>query len=535
MFGAAYGGGSLLQASFHGAGGPLHPGHTHGWSSLSLTTPARSQTTTPSLDTGSLTGVDNMSSMSSPIGGPFSDFSGSGLSNRAFGSPATSDEALHRVDSLSQQVVALENTVQKLVSAVSTLTNAVRNPANPNEAFWMREGYTGYFRQPRIAAKSADLARLKTAHPGIKLWLRSDYKKPTSAQRQRLKKAAGATNRVNDVNTTGRYIEDWDGEVIGGKELGYIREEARNLFEDVLAAGKATRRYKSIGHQIHCAMVYVLELKFPYLTLCADHWKAALAISDIYRHWAKHIKSGLVGEDGRPDTGEVDDDEDDDEDEEDDGEEEQDGDGATAGTKRKSAPAKSSGSGNKRLRIDNPVDDPALLSMSSKSPPPPPPPPVDNLPPPLVLPPPAPPVDNSPPLEPETQEDSTPPDLFASVVVVPLPRTLPPPRAPLPPPPPATTSPSTKSKTAGPKKAEPHATYTTPRNLYLVVYAIDVGGSTAEFSERWRALEQEKPPSALFQAYDKYSKELKKASASRPSVEDIRKRINAIMGPSAAV
>ncbi|KAJ7755762.1 hypothetical protein B0H14DRAFT_2978110 [Mycena olivaceomarginata] len=216
----------------------------------------------------------------------------------------------------------------------------------------MREGYTSYFRQPRIAPKSADLARLKTAHPGIKLWLRSDYKKPTSTQRQRLKKAAGATNRVNDVNTTGRYIEDWDGEVIGGKELGFIREESRNLFEDVLAAGKATRRYKNIGHQIRCAMVYVLELKFPYLALCADHWKAALAISDIYRHWAKHIKSGLVGEDGRPDAGDVDDD-DDDEDEEDDGEEGQNGDGATAGAKRKNAPDKSSGSGNKRPRIDN--------------------------------------------------------------------------------------------------------------------------------------------------------------------------------------
>ncbi|KAJ6628437.1 hypothetical protein B0H10DRAFT_1940606 [Mycena sp. CBHHK59/15] len=479
---AAYGGGSLLQASFHGAGGPVHPSHTHGWSSSSLTTPARSQTTTPSLDTGSLAGVDDMSSMSSPLGGRFSDFSGSGFSlqNGAFGSPATSDKALHRVDSLSQQVVVLENTVQKLVSAVSTLTDAVRNPANPNEAFWMREGYTGYFRQPRIAAKSADLARLKTAHPGIKLWLRSDYKKPTSAQRQRVKKAAGATNRINNVNTTGRYIEDWDGEVIGGKELGYIREEARNLFEDVLAVGKATRRYKSIGHQIRCAMVYVLELKFPYLTLCADHWKAALAISDIYCHWAKHIKSGLVGEDGRPDA--------------------------------------------------DPIDDPTLLSMSSESPPPPPPPPVDNLMPPLVLPPPAPPVDNSPPPEPETQEDSEPPDLFASVVVAPPPRTLLPPRAPLPPPSPVTTSSTTKSKTAGPKKAEPHAT-----NLYLVVYAIDVGGSTAEFSEQWKALEQEKPPSALFQAYDKYSKELKKASSSRLSVEDIRKHINTIMGPSAAV
>ncbi|KAJ7364461.1 hypothetical protein DFH08DRAFT_839372 [Mycena albidolilacea] len=153
----------------------------------------------------------------------------------------------------------------------------------------------------------------------------------------------------------------------------------------------------------------------------------------------------------------------------------------------------------------------------------------------LVLPPPAPPVDNSPPQEPETQKDSEPTELFASVVIGPPPRTLPPPGPPLPPPPPATASSSTKSKTAGSKKAEPHATYTTHRNLYLAVYALDVGVSTAEFSEWWKALEQEKPPSALFQAYDKYSKELKKASAPRPSLEDIRKCINTVTGTSAAV
>ncbi|KAJ7887019.1 hypothetical protein B0H14DRAFT_3430866 [Mycena olivaceomarginata] len=131
--------------------------------------------------------------------------------------------------------------------------------------------------------------------------------------------------------------------------------------------------------------------------------------------------------------------------------------------------------------------------------------------------------DDSPPPEPETQKDSEPTDLFASVVIGPPPRTLPPPRPSLPPPPPATASSSTKSKTAGSKKAEPHATYTTPQNLYLAVYALT--------TERWKALEQEKSPSALFQYY----KELKQASAPRPSLEDIRKHINTVMGTSAAV
>ncbi|KAJ7340709.1 hypothetical protein DFH08DRAFT_963566 [Mycena albidolilacea] len=132
--------------------------------------------------------------------------------------------------------------------------------------------------------------------------------------------------------------------------------------------------------------------------------------------------------------------------------------------------------------------------------------------------------------------------VLASVVVGPPPCTLPPPWLPLPPPPPATASSSTKSKTAGSKKTEPHATYTTLRNLYLAVYALDMGGLTAEFSEWWKAFEQEKPPSVLFQAwpallpaYNKYSKELKKASIPWLSLEDMRKHINKVMGTSTAV
>ncbi|KAJ7672805.1 hypothetical protein B0H14DRAFT_2657052 [Mycena olivaceomarginata] len=142
----------------------------------------------------------------------------------------------------------------------------------------------------------------------------------------------------------------------------------------------------------------------------------------------------------------------------------------------------------------------------------------------LVLPPPAPPVDNSPPRNRRPKRTPSQPSFCnASVVIGPPPRTLHPPRRPLPPP--ATASSSTKSKTAGSKKAEPHATYTTHRNLYLAVYALDVGGSTAEFSERWKALEQEKPPSAFPE----------KGIRPGPSLEDIRKRINTVTGTSAAV
>ncbi|KAJ7838744.1 hypothetical protein B0H14DRAFT_3869951 [Mycena olivaceomarginata] len=41
------------------------------------------------------------------------------------------------------------------------------------------------------------------------------------------------------------------------------------------------------------------------------------------------------------------------------------------------------------------------------------------------------------------------------------------------------------------------------------VYAVDVGGMTAEYALHWKALTDEKCPSALLKTYDTYSKELK--------------------------
>ncbi|KAJ7361014.1 hypothetical protein DFH08DRAFT_1074108 [Mycena albidolilacea] len=42
------------------------------------------------------------------------------------------------------------------------------------------------------------------------------------------------------------------------------------------------------------------------------------------------------------------------------------------------------------------------------------------------------------------------------------------------------------------------------------VYAVDVGGMTAEYALHWKALTDEKRPSALLKTYDTYSKELKR-------------------------
>ncbi|KAJ7325928.1 hypothetical protein DFH08DRAFT_968565 [Mycena albidolilacea] len=113
-------------------------------------------------------------------------------------------------------------------------------------------------------------------------------------------------------------------------------------------------------------------------------------------------------------------------------------------------------------------------------------------------------------------------NICANVVVPPPPLPL----GSLAPPPPPQPKPAAKTKKGlGPAKA--HPTHTTARNLCLAVYAVDVGGTTAEFALHWRVLVDENPPSALLNAYDTDSRELK--GKQRPAVDEIQKRIQEIL------
>ncbi|KAJ7784018.1 hypothetical protein B0H14DRAFT_2630719 [Mycena olivaceomarginata] len=93
---------------------------------------------------------------------------------------------------------------------------------------------------------------------------------------------------------------------------------------------------------------------------------------------------------------------------------------------------------------------------------------------------------------------------FANVIVPTPPL---PPGSLVPPLPPQSKRTTKTKKGSGPAKA--HPTHMISRNLCLAVYAVDVGGTTAEFTLHWKALTEEKPLSVLLKAYNTYSKSSK--------------------------
>ncbi|KAJ7607723.1 hypothetical protein FB45DRAFT_1011223 [Roridomyces roridus] len=94
---------------------------------------------------------------------------------------------------------------------------------------------------------------------------------------------------------------------------------------------------------------------------------------------------------------------------------------------------------------------------------------------------------------------------------------------PPPPPPAANSSTASAAPAATPtvNPAKPKLDSVTARNIAMAVYAADVGGSNPQFGAHWTALRENCP--LLYQAYEKYSKELKQKGVKElPDLEAIR-------------
>ncbi|KAK7032705.1 hypothetical protein R3P38DRAFT_2773244 [Favolaschia claudopus] len=224
------------------------------------------------------------------------------LGNQDFGSPrlgwfsgsqgsASPDPLVSQVQSLSTELGNVKASLSPLHSKVDQLLELLRNPRDPKHAVWILEAGDAFRRQPRIAPGSPQLAELQARYPSVEIWDPEDFNDKDDVRRV---SKGGGTDKKNDINNSGRYIEHMHGGVIGGKELGEINASLNLLLNDVHTAGKSTPRLRHMGHEVMGAIIFMLENEYPYLGLCSNHWKAKRVISMRYRHWAK--AQGLIGE-----------------------------------------------------------------------------------------------------------------------------------------------------------------------------------------------------------------------------------------------
>ncbi|KAJ7678450.1 hypothetical protein B0H14DRAFT_3536445, partial [Mycena olivaceomarginata] len=327
---------------------------------------------------------------------------------------------------------------------------------------------------------------------------------------------------------------------------------ANHLFFDLLAAGRATRKLAHIGEHVRGALIYMLELRYPHLGLCVEHWKALRIVQDRYRFWAAPFRDRLISYDapvpGTPPPGPS-------------------PPGVppplppTASMAHKRAANDSADSERAKKRQEL-LNDSLLTRI---------PPPSERVPPPetepdtlladveqSTVPPPntepntlladveqstVPPPNTEPNtllVNVEQSTDVVPdsggadgappvqPDMFDDIVVEPppAPPVSTPGSAPAPPPPP----PVTTSRVSKGKLCAPNSKHFTARNLHLAVYCADVPCSEAEYKIEWSRLQSE--DAARVKLYEKYANTLKNSKPKLteiPVATVIRKRIEELL------
>ncbi|KAJ7230594.1 hypothetical protein GGX14DRAFT_583941 [Mycena pura] len=281
---------SLLRDSFHGPSRSPSLAHSHhrprSTSSLSTRTSA-----------SDLAGFGMQDDDSGLCPSPLSPF----LSNPDFGSPTgwpmgsvSPDPLVSKVERLSVELGNVKASLSPLDSKLDQLLDLLRSPRDPKHAAWIHEAGIAFQQQSRIAPGSPQLAELQRTYPEVQLWDVDDFKE-TKDDVRRVSKGGG-TDKKNDINNSGRFIEYAKGGVIGGKEFGDINASLNLLLNDIYAAGKAPARLRDMGHEVTSAIVFMLEKEFPYLSLCSNHWKAKRVIAGRYRFWAKTQGLGENGD-----------------------------------------------------------------------------------------------------------------------------------------------------------------------------------------------------------------------------------------------
>ncbi|KAH8802333.1 hypothetical protein DL96DRAFT_1773942 [Flagelloscypha sp. PMI_526] len=189
-----------------------------------------------------------------------------------------------RIQGMESQFSSMASNVGSKLDAILTATGR-----DSKEPCWIMDSYQASTQIPPVTENSPLLATYQKSFPHISTWTPAKYKESCqdddSAGRG-ISRKRGPTHRSTGINTTLTYIQKPDGEIANGYETDEIRSICYDLFTDLLSCGRASKQWKSVGHETKEATYYCLEHLFPLLGLCTNHCKAKRLINSIYRKWA---------------------------------------------------------------------------------------------------------------------------------------------------------------------------------------------------------------------------------------------------------
>ena len=157
---------------------------------------------------------------------------------------------------------------------------------------------------------AARAVRSRSEYPDIKYWTRDEWtvtesrKKESTDPTDSKTGQKGRTRCAQGENVSATFIEDTDGELIGGKEVSDIRAHARSLWKDFYARGIAPKKWSDAPRSLIDEYSRDMEEHWPVLQYCANHWKAnhiaTLAYSQWYKYYHRKISANQVTEQKGP-------------------------------------------------------------------------------------------------------------------------------------------------------------------------------------------------------------------------------------------
>ncbi|KAF8830952.1 hypothetical protein HHX47_DHR1000344 [Lentinula edodes] len=141
-----------------------------------------------------------------------------------------------------------------------------------------------------IASLCTALDRAK--YGNVKYWERREYKTAEALEKSTKLNLGtpvrGGTQCANGVNVAQRYIENEHSEVINGARAAALRRMAYFCFEGYFAQGTAPPTWSQASFEVTSHFHSVMEVNFPELCLCSDHWKGNYLCTQMYPSWCKN-------------------------------------------------------------------------------------------------------------------------------------------------------------------------------------------------------------------------------------------------------
>ena len=127
--------------------------------------------------------------------------------------------------------------------------------------------------------------------PSVKMWEDHEYNGHRKGGRR------GGEDDPQDKpkgSILSSYMEDEDGEEIPKGTRDRVRKTARGLFAQLLRRNEAPITWGAAPLNVQTELVFKLEKEYPFLRLCANHWKAEKVATNSYSQWYRRAAGRQV-------------------------------------------------------------------------------------------------------------------------------------------------------------------------------------------------------------------------------------------------